>query len=523
MRTIVGVIGVLGLGVTVAAAQPPRERAAALRPPEPVRPGDVPASARGVADDFPPAPLESTPVTRGPSRAPAQGGPAWLYDSGVQPAAGLGNKAGVRTLATPAPASAFKDEQPVAPKTPDKQKSGPTAAAPARQASTQPPVPPTAETPYRGTGPSGAPVYAGPPAYRWYGWGTVTPGANQFAPNGQYPKASANWYAITGATPGAFPVPVMNPLRNPPGTEPPDYGTARASYAPPAQPLQAQQQQVQQYQPPRLQTSAPIANRPEPPRFGNTADAKVVPPPSLLPPPPAMTPPAPAAVTVPKLTPPPSMPALAEPVVSEPVSAKVPVPAPAPLLPPAVPKPEPLSAAPPVLTPLPVAVLVAEPAKPVVPPGPLPVSVTEEPKGEQPKPVEPVRAVKPEGPKADDTRWQTAPDPAAPPPGTWAPAATPLPVNSNNATPSWKSGAAPASPVVARAQMPDAEADPIAGLIKVMCRGRAEGVDVRYSSAKKLMVCFEVRTAPDAQKLVSEISKRPELAPYQIDFCVVVK
>jgi hypothetical protein len=66
-------------------------------------------------------------------------------------------------------------------------------------------------------------VYAGPPAYRWYGWGTTTPGNNPYAPTGQYPRGSSNWYAQTGATPGAFPVPVANPFRPAAGVEPPTY------------------------------------------------------------------------------------------------------------------------------------------------------------------------------------------------------------------------------------------------------------------------------------------------------------
>ena len=77
-------------------------------------------------------------------------------------------------------------------------------------------------------------VYAGPPAYRWYGWGTTTPGANAYAPTGQYPRGSANWYAQTGATPGAFPVPVMNPYRTEPTAEPPAYARGAAPDAPPA-------------------------------------------------------------------------------------------------------------------------------------------------------------------------------------------------------------------------------------------------------------------------------------------------
>ena len=49
---------------------------------------------------------------------------------------------------------------------------------------------------------------AGPPAYRWYGYGTPTAGANPYAPAGRYPQAADGWFAQTGATPGAFPVPV---------------------------------------------------------------------------------------------------------------------------------------------------------------------------------------------------------------------------------------------------------------------------------------------------------------------------
>lgn len=66
-------------------------------------------------------------------------------------------------------------------------------------------------------------VSAASPAYRWYGYGTVTPGANTFAPAGDYPHGSAQWYSQTGATPGAFPVPTMNPYRAVPGAEPPTY------------------------------------------------------------------------------------------------------------------------------------------------------------------------------------------------------------------------------------------------------------------------------------------------------------
>jgi len=65
--------------------------------------------------------------------------------------------------------------------------------------------------------------------------------------------------------------------------------------------------------------------------------------------------------------------------------------------------------------------------------------------------------------------------------------------------------------------------DPVATLIRGVCRGRANEIDVRRTGSKKLMVCFEVRTPPDAAALVRDISARPELASFQIDFCVLVK
>jgi hypothetical protein len=76
---------------------------------------------------------------------------------------------------------------------------------------------------------------------------------------------------------------------------------------------------------------------------------------------------------------------------------------------------------------------------------------------------------------------------------------------------------------VARAQFGDKTPDPLETLIKQMCKGRAEGVEIRWTGTKKLQVCFEVRTTQEAQKLVADISKRPELTAYQIDFCVLVK
>lgn len=77
--------------------------------------------------------------------------------------------------------------------------------------------------PFQGVTPNGRMAYAGNPAYRWYGWGTTTPGTNPYAPTGEYPNTSAQWYAMSRATPGAFPVPVTNPFRPVPGSGLPVY------------------------------------------------------------------------------------------------------------------------------------------------------------------------------------------------------------------------------------------------------------------------------------------------------------
>ncbi|MBX9583769.1 MAG: hypothetical protein K2X87_25995, partial [Gemmataceae bacterium] len=76
-------------------------------------------------------------------------------------------------------------------------------------------------------------------------------------------------------------------------------------------------------------------------------------------------------------------------------------------------------------------------------------------------------------------------------------------------------------PPVARGQVPDA--DPAADLIRAACRGRAEAVEVRRTGPDALAVTFEVRAAADAKGLVDDISRRPELGPYRIDFAARVK
>ena len=50
-----------------------------------------------------------------------------------------------------------------------------------------------------------------PPAWRWYGYGNVTPSVNLFGAGEKHPGASSSWLTQSGATAGAFP-------QGPPGT-----------------------------------------------------------------------------------------------------------------------------------------------------------------------------------------------------------------------------------------------------------------------------------------------------------------
>jgi hypothetical protein len=76
---------------------------------------------------------------------------------------------------------------------------------------------------------------------------------------------------------------------------------------------------------------------------------------------------------------------------------------------------------------------------------------------------------------------------------------------------------------VARGQAEDVKPDPVASLIRGLCQNRAGGVDVRWTGTRSATVSFECRTIEEAQRLVKDISARPEVIPYQIDFRVLVK
>ncbi len=565
MRTTIGILGVLGLGVTVAVAQPPsipagKQRAATLLPPTAATPEDLPPVARGVADDVPTY-SNTTPVT--PVR-PGQS--LWGNDPNVRPAGGIDSNPSVGSVAPPA-VSTNEDPSAIS-RSLDKLKgafgsSPPPAAGDVR-------AQPNANTPFRGTAANGSTIYAGPPTWRWYGWGMVTPGANPNAPTGQYPKASANWYSITGATPGAFPVPVTNPGRSPAGTEPPAYvatpspRNTPATYTPPTivAPVVAQPIPPVPTVTDLQRTNPSIENRASAASPSFTLNPAAPSPPLSFPVPPPASPtpsakpvvsvPTPALpqapsslptpdLPVPTLTMPPGPVMLPAPTNNTPMGLQgfLHTNQPTEILHPSTPhQAEPQEiAAPPIIPLAPTQIsgptnTTQEPkpsnselvpgtgATPTPTPGSLPVSVTEYQLRWQPTTQ-----------TSTQGEWTTpgkprpisspATQPLAPGP-TVAPVAAPAPAPA----PEWQQpGAADTthSPTTARGQVGDSGPDPVVVLIRRICDGRAEGVDIRRTGSKRISVCFECRNTGDAQQLVRDISARSEFTPYRIDFCVLVK
>ena len=208
----------LSLGATAAVAvargEPLPPPAARLLPPQPAEPTP---EARGLAPEFRPDDRVPTPSIR---PVPVTGKRSNFFD-------------GLSTSAPPAMAWPGGPPKPAAPAVPSAM---PASTAPPAKSFvdrtwdgvkgivgvTSTPVPQTQPLLVQ-PGQQVANMMAGPPAYRWYGWGTTTPGGNPFAPAGASPRGTATWYAQTGATPGAFPVPVVNPFRPLPGSEPPVY------------------------------------------------------------------------------------------------------------------------------------------------------------------------------------------------------------------------------------------------------------------------------------------------------------
>ena len=191
-RFAVGAYAAFAVGAESAQAQP-REPAATLAP---ARPSLSPVVVRGAT------PESILPSFTGPYVASV---PAPSYSANAKPS-WVGNKLNaVKETVIGKPAAA--DSRPVM---------GPTR--PLLGTGAAPMLPP--QQPLQS-------IYASPPAYRGYGWGGTTPGANPHSPGGIYPQGSANWYSQTGATPGAFPDTRTHPL-DAPAIEPPVYSAKSA-------------------------------------------------------------------------------------------------------------------------------------------------------------------------------------------------------------------------------------------------------------------------------------------------------
>ena len=485
MRATVGILTILGLSVSVAVApaQAPRsatapQRRAILLPPVPLPPSELPRVARAAAEELSDEPA-MTPVVR-PTNRTTSSGPAWLNgttsDPNIRPAGGVGvYRPG--TILQVAGSSRPKEEPSVLAKGFDKlkgafsngSKTDRSDRSPEKMPAGVAAVTPTANTAFRGTTATGAPVYAGPPAYRWYGWGSVTPGANPYAQTGQYPPASANWYSITGATPGAFPVPVTNPLPAGTGTEPPAYVAVPNQRIAPA-------------------TSTFTPERPAPLSFRSDAAMRVPPPPvdlaSLEPPAETRTTPTPTISVLPEV-----------PVNPAPVST--------PMVTQAEPPIRPVMSLPPLPEQPEVRRAETIPALPTTRPEPLPVSVTEE-----------------------TSNWQRKSETVAP--GDWGPAgAKPAPAKApaEIKTPDWQQPGMSfrGSQPIARGQIDDTRPDPVVELIRRLCNGRAERVEASWTTSKRLTVKFVGPTASDVRRLADEIGARPEFAGIQIDFQLRIK
>ena len=598
--------GLLGLASPAVAQS--TGRAAILLPPQPVSDVDIRTVARGAIDDGPGEPLSTSPVPRKAGAKPATTGPTWLNgsDPTIKPASAQSPfsntdratpffgriETGSANLVSPKAPSMFDrgmdklrtvfTSESSTPKPSSVPSMAPRSFTVPRElwdlsprevmAREQAPREmPSAASPLQSVTPTGNTVLAGPPAYRWYGYGTTTPGANPYSPSGQYPRASANWYSLTGATPGAFPVPVSSGDGSSVGTEPPAYRPPAITRVSTLPPESVGRMAFTPSSPPSF-TPAPIAPTPTAPMFTTppvltppsvsmtlaphsftSATPSVTPPPMLMPTPPMLTPPpslplippAPIAVTpmpvsTPKLpvlnpvpmpmpVPPVPMPAL-PPV---PTSRAQPSPATTPPLLPKLPDGRAISATPPKLirTSGQASTFAALPRIPELPP-PIPVMPTTAPAAPASLPtllVTPIAPTRPAALKAEEQPWQSVP--AAKDMGEgWTPADG-LPRTQSRAPQGseldvqWRiQPITQNKTLVVRGQAPEEpRADPISGLVQSLLRGRAEGIDIRWNGERRLMVCFETTSAREASQIVHDLSARPELAPLQVDFCVVVK
>ncbi len=339
-------------------------------------------------------------------------------------------------------------------------------------------------------------VYAGPPAYRWYGYGAVTPGRNPHAPDGVSPRGSPNWYAQSGATPGAFPVTVTASgqpaaAAQAPPPEPPSYapGDVAGSYdrsPTPPTPVTAPAAAPDPSQPLPATVTASV----EAASLSTPAPAEMTPLPAMTFPPPTPPAPEPAPTLMPTVTPSVTPPArLSEPPAFAPTAAATPGEAPAPT------GPQPLLTWNSTSTDPAVTFVGAKPPTPTV------VSVA----AVSPPQVASVAPV------------SVAALPVSPAvvPASFAPAAPATPAV---ATPTWG-----AAKPVGRSQGPgDAGAPTLEQAIRNASYGFAAVLEVKHTGPTAVAVRLQAASAADARSAAELVSKLPALKPYAVEFLVTL-
>ena len=343
-------------------------------------------------------------------------------------------------------------------------------------------------------------VYAGPPAYRWYGYGAVTPGRNPHAPDGNSPRGSSNWYVQSGATPGAFPVTVtasgqaafgqpVAPAELPSytlgnvaaaldrPTDPPVPATSAPAFAPdPGQPLPVTVSAA--VEPASLSTPASSESLPAPlPVFTSSPQAAE---PALMP---TVTP---VPTGTPSVTPPAR---LSEPPAFAPTVSSVPAPVPAPA------GPQPLltwnsSSTDPAVafsgSKSPAAVSVATVSLP---------------------PATSVTGV---------AATVTPVTPAVVPASAVVPVA---PVTPAVVTPTWGAAVKP----LGRSQEPgDAAAPTLGQAVRNAAYGFATITEVKHTGPTAVVVRLQAATAADARSAAELVSRLPALRAYAVEFQVTI-
>lgn len=460
-------VGSAALAFGVIRTAPGQTPAAILKP---ARPGDEPAGRLVVRGASPGTLPNFAALKTNPPSSPAKtNAPQWL--NGPSPYPPPLTQKGSITLPALTPTSSSVVQPPQSKKSfvsrswdDVKEFFGgpsPTTVAPYRA-----PTPVTRAQPVTRVAPQPTPVpptnpgvYAGPPAYRWYGWGSTTPGANPYAPTGHSPRGSATWYAESGATPGAFPVPVMNPTRPNPSTTSPVY-TGRNGVRG-GDDLQARPASGRSFFSTDTPASAPARTFAPPPQFH----------------PVPTTPYSPAGTTAP--------------------TANMP--------------------APPVQMPYPVSD--AGHQTPIAETSPIVVAAAMQPTPAASDAVPTIALAAAESapalaPTASHLTWQTARNAPvnahviADSTQRIAPA-TDLQDDARNATPPW----------VTRGQVsPVGDAPSLEDAVRNMCYGRAIVTTVRHTGPSTLLVRFTAATEDDARAAAEAVSRLPQLRPYEVCF-----